>query len=358
MTDHLPYMPFYGDDFFGSTTTLTGAESFAYVAWLWQGFKRNGRLPNDDRKLRMWARCDRRHWSRLKAAVLGEFWRLSDDGTYWTNGRLDAEVAKVERLRARARMNGAKSLGRPPKQPELDLYGQAIDAGPYRPGHRGLATAGKKPKENKDRENRVGLGPEGIKKPRPKPRDNQTQTSELNISPAGLRPSPQEGGAEGLSPDKSVRAKSLPAGWIPKLQHYDLAQAKGFDSTFVDELSAIMRDHAAANTRLRKHDWDAEFSSRLRTALMNKTGRKPATAEESPISQYARALEAHNRGEEQAHDQDPGPAEPEILPPDHWLPDGPDGGDAGMAGNGGATPKQAGSPRFHVHRGGKGRANG
>jgi uncharacterized protein YdaU (DUF1376 family) len=353
----LPWFPRHSQDWLAESYKLTMAERGLYWTLADLCWASGCRLADDERDLRRMSGCQPNHWKRLWPRVRPYFKLVTDpDGSrWWEHPRLNLLLSGVEARADQSRSNGRKG-GRPKGVQERLPLDEDQAKRPFRRDsiQNGIHSEGIPDSVAKSLKNKDRVNPSGFQN---KTQEKAIQILDTDISPAGLRPSPQKGGAEGLSPDKSARAKSLPAGWIPKLQHYDLAQAKGFDSTFVDELSAIMRDHAAANTRLRKHDWDAEFSSRLRTALMNKTGRKPATAEESPISQYARALEAHNRGEEQAHDEQR-PEEPEILPPDRWLPDGPDGGDAGMAGDGGAAPKQAGSPRFHVHRGGKGRANG
>ena len=112
MSGHLLFMPFYGDDFVGSTDGLTGAESYAYVGWLWRAYRNGGKLPNMPSLLMRWGRIDRRHWPKIRDNVLGAHWTLSDCGTFYTNDRLDKELEKTAALSAK-RSAAGKRGGRP-----------------------------------------------------------------------------------------------------------------------------------------------------------------------------------------------------------------------------------------------------
>jgi uncharacterized protein YdaU (DUF1376 family) len=346
MSDY-PYMNFWVKDWIAKTQHLTAAERGAYmsllcIAWLLPGC----RLPNDNTKLFRWSGVGRPHWPRVKQAVLEGFWDLSDDGKWWTQKR-QLEVRAIAEGRSAQRAENGRKGGRPKGvQDELPLEGGF----PLREHHkgntsRGVPFDGSNPLQNQDLPKAAGSFEKTYRKA------NQNQ---IHNTPGGSRrePPPLEGG------DRR-RTFPLPENWRPNREHYAFAAMHDQPSMFVDELADTLRTWAAANGRVRKTNWDAEFKLRLKRAVTAETGKKPATTRQpSAISELHRHIVEMNRVEKD-DEHDPGPEGPEILPPVDYS-ERAQGGDAGMD----ETPRRAaqqtgkdGRPvPFHHPR--KGRAAG
>lgn len=92
-----PALPLWTDAYLGDTTHLTTIEHGAYLLLLMTAWRtRDCRLPDDDRLLARYARCNAGQWKRLRP-ILEPFF-LVENG-HWTQRRLTDERDAVKRHR-------------------------------------------------------------------------------------------------------------------------------------------------------------------------------------------------------------------------------------------------------------------
>lgn len=111
-----PHMPLYTTDFIADTTHLDACETGAYMMLLMIMWQSPGcRLPDNDERLRRWARCSPRRWPAIREVVF-EFFEQDADG-YWFSPRLQAEHARLTRMmEARRQAGRAGGLARAQNQ--------------------------------------------------------------------------------------------------------------------------------------------------------------------------------------------------------------------------------------------------
>lgn len=208
-----PSLPLYTDAFLADTMHLNAHETGAYLMLLMVAWRSpDCRLPDDDKKLAKWARCDPRTWAKTKPSVM-EFWDLAEG--YWTQKRLVLERDKVSKRAEAARENGAQG-GRP------------------------------KSLNNQDPPNPTGSGRVTQKKP-PISISNSTEVGEANAS------LPQRAAREGPTQaelEAEFSAKFWPAVWkredrLDALKAFVAARRKGAT------LEAIMVGVAAYSAHVR-----------------------------------------------------------------------------------------------------------
>lgn len=91
-----PFMPLWVGDFLAKTQDLDAKEVGAYMLLLMSMWTRDGRLPNDSKKLQRVARVGR-DWPKVWASIERYF---DVDGDTITNDRLLQELHKVDTKRA------------------------------------------------------------------------------------------------------------------------------------------------------------------------------------------------------------------------------------------------------------------
>jgi uncharacterized protein YdaU (DUF1376 family) len=95
------------DAYLGDTTHLTTIEHGAYFLLLMTAWRsKDTRLPDDDRLLARYARCNAGQWKRLRP-ILEPFFSIENG--FWTQGRLTDEAVAVRQKREAAAANGRAS---------------------------------------------------------------------------------------------------------------------------------------------------------------------------------------------------------------------------------------------------------
>lgn len=100
-------MKLWTDDYLADTIHLDATESGAYLHLMMAAWRRpDCALPDDDKLLARWAKCDTRQWRRIKTTVMA-FWDLGDNQK-WTQKRLLME-RKSATHKSRTNATAAKS---------------------------------------------------------------------------------------------------------------------------------------------------------------------------------------------------------------------------------------------------------
>jgi uncharacterized protein YdaU (DUF1376 family) len=87
-------LPLWTDAYLADTIHLDALESGAYLHLLMAAWRLpDCSLPDDDKLLARWAKCQPRQWARIRETVMG-FWQKDDDGK-WTQKRLLSERKRV-----------------------------------------------------------------------------------------------------------------------------------------------------------------------------------------------------------------------------------------------------------------------
>jgi len=95
------WMPLYVGDYLGDTGHLTTAQHGAYLL-LMMHYWRKGELPDDDKQLAAITKLPLRIWIECRETLQAFFY----DG--WKHKRIDAELAKMEKVSARRAEAGFK----------------------------------------------------------------------------------------------------------------------------------------------------------------------------------------------------------------------------------------------------------
>lgn len=102
-----PALPLWTDAYLGDTTHLTTIEHGAYLLLLMTAWRtRECRLPDDDKLLARYARCNAGQWKRLRP-ILAPFFTIENG--HWRQSRLTDEAAAVRQKKDRAAANGRAS---------------------------------------------------------------------------------------------------------------------------------------------------------------------------------------------------------------------------------------------------------
>lgn len=99
-----PFMPLWVADFLRDTLDLDAKEVGAYMLILMAMWSRDGKLPNDQKKLQRVSRCGR-EWPKVWAAIEHYF---TVDGDTISQGRLTRELQKVAAKREVNAQSGAR----------------------------------------------------------------------------------------------------------------------------------------------------------------------------------------------------------------------------------------------------------
>lgn len=101
-----PALPLWTDAYLGDTTHLTTIEHGAYLLLLMTAWRtKDCCLPDDDRLLARYARCNAAQWKRLRP-ILADFFKI-ENGT-WMQSRLSDEREAVKRFRENQSEKGKK----------------------------------------------------------------------------------------------------------------------------------------------------------------------------------------------------------------------------------------------------------
>jgi uncharacterized protein YdaU (DUF1376 family) len=102
-----PAMPLWTDAYLGDTTHLNALEHGAYLLLLMTAWRTGDcALPDDDRLLARYARCDARQWKKLRP-ILETFFTIRNGK--WRQGRLTDEFQAASDRRRKAAANGRAS---------------------------------------------------------------------------------------------------------------------------------------------------------------------------------------------------------------------------------------------------------
>jgi uncharacterized protein YdaU (DUF1376 family) len=102
-----PALPLWTDAYLGDTTHLTTIEHGAYLLLLMTAWRtRDCRLPDDDKLLARYARCNAGQWKRLRP-ILEPFF-VVENGQWWQR-RLTDEASAVRQRKESAAANGRAS---------------------------------------------------------------------------------------------------------------------------------------------------------------------------------------------------------------------------------------------------------
>lgn len=96
-----PWMPLYVADYLADTRRLSTLEHGAYILLIFE-YWRNGRLPDDDRRLARIVGLSEAAWAEIRDSLFEFF----EDG--WRHKRIEAELAKAESKSASARDSAEK----------------------------------------------------------------------------------------------------------------------------------------------------------------------------------------------------------------------------------------------------------
>lgn len=100
MANHLPYFPFYVNDFANDPVveSMSTEQVGAYLLLLCKAWRQKppGTLPKDDTVLARWARLSPERWSEVRTGVLAAFCAGSDDR--WHQKRMRQEFAKLAHI--------------------------------------------------------------------------------------------------------------------------------------------------------------------------------------------------------------------------------------------------------------------
>lgn len=109
---HDTWMPFYVNDYFGATMTLTTEQHGAYMLLMLTAWKQGGKLPNDPVKLAQAVRLPVAQWGRLES-VLRDYFLITPE--FWIHEHVTEELAKakanVEKKSAAGKVAAAKKWG-------------------------------------------------------------------------------------------------------------------------------------------------------------------------------------------------------------------------------------------------------
>lgn len=98
-----PYMPLYIADYHADTTHLSRGEHGAYLLLLMAMWRAGGRLPYNDTKLGLLAKCTPDEWADIRPAIMEFFKRR---GGHLTHKRVTSEIAKYENRIVRSKRGG------------------------------------------------------------------------------------------------------------------------------------------------------------------------------------------------------------------------------------------------------------
>lgn len=102
-----PALPLWTDAYLGDTTHLTTMEHGAYLLLLMTAWRSASvELPDDDKLLARYARCNAGQWKRLRP-ILAPFFRIKNGK--WTQGRLNDEAKAVRERKDKAAQAGRAS---------------------------------------------------------------------------------------------------------------------------------------------------------------------------------------------------------------------------------------------------------
>jgi uncharacterized protein YdaU (DUF1376 family) len=96
MSDKLPFMPLFVNDYLSDTTHLNCKEHGAYLLLLFCMWKNDGALPNDDAALSRMARLPVKQWRQIRGTIIS-FFEISGDTL--SHKRIRGEKTKIEKLR-------------------------------------------------------------------------------------------------------------------------------------------------------------------------------------------------------------------------------------------------------------------
>jgi uncharacterized protein YdaU (DUF1376 family) len=124
-----PALPLWTDAYLGDTTHLTTIEHGAYLLLLMTAWRtKDCALPDDDRLLARYARCNAGQWKRLRPIIEPFF--VVENG-HWRQGRLTDEAVAVRRKKDAAAANGRASAlkrqGRHSTERDASLNGTATE---------------------------------------------------------------------------------------------------------------------------------------------------------------------------------------------------------------------------------------
>lgn len=127
MTDRLPYLPLWTDDYLTDTRHLTTVQHGAYLLLLFTAWRLPGcRLPDDDKLLARWAGLNRSAWLHHRPTIMA-MWDLEDG--HWVQKRLARERNYCEALsKKKSEANRSNALKRwgskmpPASQPDATPY--------------------------------------------------------------------------------------------------------------------------------------------------------------------------------------------------------------------------------------------
>lgn len=102
----LPYMPLFVDDYYADTMGLTALQHAGYLLLLMAYWKKQGPLPNDDKKLATMACMSTREWRAIRDDVLPFFEECEDK---LVHKRVEKELADARERVERARSAGVAS---------------------------------------------------------------------------------------------------------------------------------------------------------------------------------------------------------------------------------------------------------
>lgn len=142
----LPFMNFYVADYLGDTGHLSCEQHGAYTQLLFQMWRFNGKLPDDDVVLARLCHLSVKRWRQIGGPVRAFF---TVQGGDLTQKRITTELAKAQKLLAQRQEAGRKG-GRPKKEREVDSSNPLPDS-------KRVATDDANPLENNEQAKPVGL---------------------------------------------------------------------------------------------------------------------------------------------------------------------------------------------------------
>lgn len=119
-----PYMPLYIADYLADTTHLTRGEHGAYMLLMMSMWRAGGRLPSDDAKLALLAKCSSEEWAEIRTTILSFFKRR---GGHLTHKRMTLELSRYENRIVRSRKGGLSSASKKAKE-NNDVSSNLVEA--------------------------------------------------------------------------------------------------------------------------------------------------------------------------------------------------------------------------------------
>jgi uncharacterized protein YdaU (DUF1376 family) len=120
-----PWMPVYVAELLAALQHLDSEAIGAYLLLLLNAWIRDGKLPNDDTQLRLMAKTDVQHWTRVRG-LIEPFFQIRDG--FWTQKRLTEELERARSVYEKRSSAGRKGASER-WQSQCDANGDAI-AGP------------------------------------------------------------------------------------------------------------------------------------------------------------------------------------------------------------------------------------